>query len=267
MGGSHHRRSHSDGSFFGAGLEAEEDLVAAFLDIQKLTRNDDSGCGVLMDHDGGGSEKGVGLGQRGSGLLEGLGDVNEVKKAISTEKLAEIWAVDPKRVKRILANRQSAARSKERKARYISELERRLQSLQTEATNLSAQLTIYQRDTTGLITENAELKIRLQAMEQQARLCDALNEALQQEVERLKVAAGDRKAPAEAFSSAGQLVSCSPLNSPSTLQAMSYNPAAACTANKASSHACSVADPPQFAAGRAAAAVPPPLRAGCPRAE
>lgn len=45
---------------------------------------------------------------------------------------------------RILANRQSAARSKERKARYISELERKAQTLQTEATTLSAQLTLFQ---------------------------------------------------------------------------------------------------------------------------
>lgn len=45
---------------------------------------------------------------------------------------------------RILANRQSAARSKERKARYIQELERKVQTLQTEATTLSAQLTLFQ---------------------------------------------------------------------------------------------------------------------------
>lgn len=45
---------------------------------------------------------------------------------------------------RILANRQSAARSKERKMRYISELERKVQTLQTEATTLSAQLTMLQ---------------------------------------------------------------------------------------------------------------------------
>lgn len=45
---------------------------------------------------------------------------------------------------RILANRQSAARSKERKMRYISELEHKVQTLQTEATTLSAQLTLLQ---------------------------------------------------------------------------------------------------------------------------
>lgn len=45
---------------------------------------------------------------------------------------------------RILANRQSAARSKERKIRYTGELERKVQTLQNEATTLSAQVTMLQ---------------------------------------------------------------------------------------------------------------------------
>ncbi|KAG0483519.1 hypothetical protein HPP92_011603 [Vanilla planifolia] len=101
-----------------------------------------------------------------------FGEVMEAKKAMTAEQLAELAAIDPKRAKRILANRQSAARSKERKTRYISELERKVQTLQTEATTLSAQLTLYQRDTTGLTAENMELKLRLQTMEQQAQLRD-----------------------------------------------------------------------------------------------
>ncbi|KAK6932917.1 Basic-leucine zipper domain [Dillenia turbinata] len=124
----------------------------------------------------------------------------EAKKAMTPDKLAELWTVDPKRAKRILANRQSAARSKERKARYISELERKVQTLQTEATTLSAQLTLFQRDTTGLTTENTELKLRLQAMEQQAKLRDGLNEALKQEVERLKIATGEAINPSDSYS-------------------------------------------------------------------
>ncbi|KAG0449820.1 hypothetical protein HPP92_027097 [Vanilla planifolia] len=66
------------------------------------------------------------------------------KKAMAADKLAELALIDPKRARRILANRQSAARSKERKIRYTSELERKVQTLQTEATTLSAQLTILQ---------------------------------------------------------------------------------------------------------------------------
>ncbi|CAH8305565.1 unnamed protein product [Eruca vesicaria subsp. sativa] len=115
----------------------------------------------------------------------------EMKKIMANDKLAEMAVADPKRVKRILANRQSAARSKERKMRYIVELEHKVQTLQTEATTLSAQLTLLQRDMMGLTNQNNELKFRLQSMEQQARLRDALNEALNGEVQRLKLAIGE----------------------------------------------------------------------------
>ncbi|KAG9142996.1 hypothetical protein Leryth_006256 [Lithospermum erythrorhizon] len=115
---------------------------------------------------------------------------SESKKSISAAKLAELAVIDPKRAKRIWANRQSAARSKERKMRYIAELERKLQTLQTEASMLSAQLGILQRDTTGLTTENSELKLRLQSVEQQVNLQDALNDALKDEIHHLKVMTG-----------------------------------------------------------------------------
>eukprot|EP00252_Welwitschia_mirabilis_P020388 TRINITY_DN499_c0_g1_i1.p1 TRINITY_DN499_c0_g1~~TRINITY_DN499_c0_g1_i1.p1 ORF type:complete len:322 (-),score=77.33 TRINITY_DN499_c0_g1_i1:228-1193(-) len=117
-------------------------------------------------------------------------EVRELKKAMAADKLAELAAIDPKRAKRILANRQSAARSKERKLRYISDLERKVQTLQAEATTLSAQLALYQRDTSGLTAENKELKLRLQAMEQQAQLLDALNDALREEIHRLRIVTG-----------------------------------------------------------------------------
>ncbi|XP_042419451.1 bZIP transcription factor 29-like [Zingiber officinale] len=113
----------------------------------------------------------------------------EMKKIMENEKLVELAMADPKRVKRILANRQSAARSKERKMRYIAELEHKVQLLQTETTAMSAQFTLLQRDSAGLVNQNNELKFRLQAMEQQAQLRDALNEALTAEVQRLKLAA------------------------------------------------------------------------------
>ncbi|KAJ6991446.1 probable transcription factor PosF21 [Populus alba] len=112
------------------------------------------------------------------------------KKSISAAKLAELALIDPKRAKRIWANRQSAARSKERKMRYIAELERKMQTLQTEATSLSAQLTLLQRDTNSLTAENSELKLRLQTMEQQVHLQDALNDALKEEIQHLKVLTG-----------------------------------------------------------------------------
>ncbi|KAI3993660.1 hypothetical protein MKX01_002673 [Papaver californicum] len=203
-------------------MGSEDDLFCAYMDIEKFgSKVEDGGAGNMNlesgiggvnqnSNDGGGNDSGVfgaeknmrprhrhsnsvdGSSSMSRGDRESLfGDVMEAKKAMAPDKLAELWALDPKRAKRILANRQSAARSKERKARYIIELERKVQTLQTEATTLSAQLTLFQRDTTGLTTENTELKLRLQAMEQQAQLRDALNEALKQELERLKVATGE----------------------------------------------------------------------------
>ncbi|KAJ7980680.1 BZIP transcription factor [Quillaja saponaria] len=125
-------------------------------------------------------------------LVSGSEDLSatDSKKAMSAAKLAELALIDPKRAKRIWANRQSAARSKERKTRYISELERKVQTLQTEATSLSAQLTLLQRDTNGLTAENSELKLRLQTMEQQVHLQDALNDTLKEEIQHLKVLTG-----------------------------------------------------------------------------
>lgn len=130
-------------------------------------------------------------------LISGSDDMSaaDSKKAMSAAKLAELALIDPKRAKRIWANRQSAARSKERKMRYIAELERKVQTLQTEATSLSAQLTLLQRDTSGLNSENSELKLRLQTMEQQVHLQDALNDALKEEITHLKVLTGQAMPP------------------------------------------------------------------------
>ncbi|XP_022747634.1 bZIP transcription factor 18-like [Durio zibethinus] len=231
--GSHHRRAQSEVQFripddldlvsdpF-EGLGSEDDLFCNYMDIEKLggsSKGSEEGGGAAGSSSGGSGQNpkgeemsgGSGMGEKNNGGGKGrhrysnsvdgcsIMESIEAKKAMAPDKLAELWTVDPKRAKRIIANRQSAARSKERKARYISELERKVQTLQTEATTLSAQLTLFQRDTTGLSTENTELKIRLQAMEQQAELRDALNEALKKEVERLKIATGEIITPTDTF--------------------------------------------------------------------
>ncbi|MCD7462982.1 hypothetical protein HAX54_049741 [Datura stramonium] len=49
---------------------------------------------------------------------------------------------------------------------------------------------LMQRDTSGLTAENKELTFRLQALEQAAHLRDAINETLREELQRLKIEAG-----------------------------------------------------------------------------
>ncbi|CAL5004952.1 unnamed protein product [Urochloa decumbens] len=195
--------------------ENEEELFSMFLDVEKLNSRcgaseSESSCAMV----GGGGEATQMSAAPGSGLrpkhhqrhsmdasssidaelfgasaMDGVSPA-EAKKAMSAAKLAELALIDPKKAKRIINNRQSAARSKERKMRYIAELERKVQFMQREATALATQLALLQRDTAGLTAENSELKIRLQNTEQQVHLQDALNDALKSELQRLKMATG-----------------------------------------------------------------------------
>ncbi|KAJ0230143.1 transcription factor PosF21 [Hirschfeldia incana] len=214
--------TNADGPSFSD--DTDEDLLSMYLDMDKFNSSSTATSSaaaaqvgepswrnesVMMHHTGSASNPQSSFGERprvrhqhslsmdgslniGEMLGSGDGDdsVVDAKKSMSAAKLAELALIDPKRAKRIWANRQSAARSKERKTRYIFELERKVQTLQTEATTLSAQLTLLQRDTNGLTVENNELKLRLQTMEQQVHLQDELNEALKEEIQHLKVLTG-----------------------------------------------------------------------------
>lgn len=180
-------------------IGSEDDLFSTYIDVDKLGETtapyDDCISGNCTNQTSADGDKSGALRHRHCNSVDGSssspsGEIMDAKKAMPPDKLAQLWNIDPKRAKRILANRQSAARSKERKTRYILELERKVQTLQTEAITLSAQLTLLQRDTACLSTENTELKLRKQAMEQQAQLRDALNDALKMEVDRFKIATG-----------------------------------------------------------------------------
>ncbi|KAJ4980299.1 hypothetical protein NE237_031136 [Protea cynaroides] len=94
--------------------------------------------------------------------------------------------VDPKRVKRILANRQSAQRSRVRKLQYISELERSVTSLQTEVSALSPRVAFLDHQRLVLNVDNSALKQRIAALAQDKIFKDAHQEALKKEIERLR---------------------------------------------------------------------------------
>nr|XP_043620897.1 basic leucine zipper 34-like [Erigeron canadensis] len=94
--------------------------------------------------------------------------------------------VDPKRVKRILANRQSAQRSRVRKLQYISELERSVTSLQTEVSALSPRVAFLDHQRLVLNVDNSALKQRIAALAQDKIFKDAHQEALKNEIERLR---------------------------------------------------------------------------------
>lgn len=200
--------------------ETEEDLFSMYLDMDKFNSSSATSTFQAGEPSSGGVQGSGGLTAQAESFVPSSSErrvrhqhsqsmdgsttikpemleetsATDAKKAMSAAKIAELALVDPKRAKRILANRQSAARSKERKMRYIAELERKVQTLQTEATSLSAQLTLLQRDTSCLTAENSELRLRLQTMEQQVHLQDALNDALKEEIQHLKAVTGQNLA-------------------------------------------------------------------------
>ncbi|XP_052178769.1 basic leucine zipper 61-like [Diospyros lotus] len=94
--------------------------------------------------------------------------------------------VDPKRIKRILANRQSAQRSRVRKLQYISELERSVTTLQTEVSALSPRVAFLDHQRLVLNVDNSALKQRIAALVQDKIFKDAHQVALKKEIERLR---------------------------------------------------------------------------------
>ncbi|CAF1700906.1 unnamed protein product [Brassica oleracea var. botrytis] len=216
--GPNHRRAHSEVQFrlpedldlsetFSGfdDLGSEDDLFCSFMDIENLGSGPGNNNPFPAENGGGGGREEEGGSSRprhrhsvsvdGSSSLESI----EAKKPMTPEKLAELWVVDPKRAKRIMSNRQSAARSKERKARYIMQLERRVQTLQAEYATRSAHLSLINTDIAGLLSENTELKLRIQAVEQKAKLRDALNEKMKKEAERLRFAAAGQVSHSDAY--------------------------------------------------------------------
>ncbi|KAK4438755.1 Basic leucine zipper 34 [Sesamum alatum] len=112
---------------------------------------------------------------------EGVNGLHATSTDNSSEKI-----YDPKRIKRILANRQSAQRSRVRKLQYISELERSVTSLQAEVSVLSPRVAFLDHQRLVLNVDNSVLKQRIAALAQDKVFKDAHQEALKREIERLR---------------------------------------------------------------------------------
>lgn len=94
--------------------------------------------------------------------------------------------VDPKKAKRILANRQSAQRSRVRKLQYISELEMNVNLLETEVASLSPKVGYFDQERKLLSAENMLLKQKLAQLAKSQRAKDVYNETLKSELNRLR---------------------------------------------------------------------------------
>ncbi|CAN6444220.1 unnamed protein product [Victoria cruziana] len=121
-----------------------------------------------------------------SGCRQGEGETGPAPAAASGSA-SNGPGIDPKRVKRILANRQSAQRSRVRKLQYISELERSVTSLQSEVSALSPRVAFLDHQRLVLNVDNSALKQRIAVLAQDKLFKDAHQEALKKEIERLRM--------------------------------------------------------------------------------
>ncbi|KAK1587962.1 hypothetical protein Q3G72_018715 [Acer saccharum] len=126
--------------------------------------------------------------------LSGKFNEAELKKVLADDKLAQIALSDPKLVKRILANSESAARSKLNRVKQVAELEQKIQTKETELAEISANATTNQ-ELLGLVflgriqsepTEINGLNFHIQAIGQQAQLRNDLNDVIVTELLRLQ---------------------------------------------------------------------------------
>ncbi|CAA0360345.1 unnamed protein product [Arabidopsis thaliana] len=117
--------------------------------------------------------------------LNKIAKSTKLQEIAKSTKLQEI-ASDPKKVRRILKNRELAASSKQRKLKYMIDLEHRIKFLENKNALIFEKIKLLEKDKTILMNEKKEITIRIESLEQQAQLRDALTEKLHVEIERLK---------------------------------------------------------------------------------
>ncbi|BDA42057.1 probable transcription factor VIP1 at N-terminal half [Coccomyxa sp. Obi] len=107
---------------------------------------------------------------------------------VSDEDLA---AMDPKRAKRLIANRQSAQRSKARKLRHIMQLEEEVATLQGISAQQQATISGLQQEASLLTTGNHQLNVQVAELQEALQKQEAFTELVIAELRRLSVLAGE----------------------------------------------------------------------------
>ncbi|KAJ4890890.1 Basic-leucine zipper (bZIP) transcription factor family protein [Raphanus sativus] len=102
------------------------------------------------------------------------------------DTLKKLVSTDPKSVKRILTNRETSRRTQERKAQQVLDLEEMVETLEKEVCTVAAHTSIAERTKLGLEEDNKQMRIRIQEMEEQAKVANALTENYNREINRLK---------------------------------------------------------------------------------
>ncbi|KAM3256757.1 hypothetical protein ACQJBY_049281 [Aegilops geniculata] len=171
-----HRRSASDPAAFLEAVPMDHILSGGGGGDDEFDRLDDEQLMSMFSNVDGGCDR--------PGFMD-TGEQEEGAASAGAMAAADGFG-DPKRVKRILANRQSAQRSRVRKLQYISELERSVTGLQMEVSALSPRVAFLDHQRSLLTVGNSHLRQRIAALAQDKIFKDAHQEALKEEIERLR---------------------------------------------------------------------------------
>ncbi|PKI55263.1 hypothetical protein CRG98_024279 [Punica granatum] len=122
------------------------------------------------------------------------------KRAAQLENLLKIYAENPERAKRIVVNRLSALRVREKSQMYKNMLKQKINTLKAESYVLSQQLQLAQhadiglsdeqKNSSALKAESALLKAQMENIQQQIQVQDVLNEEISNEIEFLRLMTG-----------------------------------------------------------------------------
>ncbi|OMP01908.1 hypothetical protein CCACVL1_02977 [Corchorus capsularis] len=110
----------------------------------------------------------------------------EIRKPMLPQELENLAKTDPKKAKRIIQNRSSAKRSKEKKKLYECTLNHQLDKLTSMAATLSTKLTSLETENKSLVLENSKLKDREHKIKQMIDLQQAKNDEIRKEIQFFK---------------------------------------------------------------------------------
>ncbi|WVY97978.1 hypothetical protein V8G54_030129 [Vigna mungo] len=108
-------------------------------------------------------------------LMQAAPAISLARKPMGPEELAELAMVDPKKAKRIIANRESAAKSKERKKRYLIELQKNVELLGIQITKVFDNICMLEMANRGRAVHVKEHRVKLDVMREEDRIKDGMH--------------------------------------------------------------------------------------------
>ncbi|KAK9087939.1 hypothetical protein Syun_030333 [Stephania yunnanensis] len=102
-----------------------------------------------------------------------------------TFNVNELMLTDPEKARRVMSNRRSAENSRERRLRYVAELEKQQRELKAQTMELMLKLAFIEEEAKDMEALRGVLKLATETMEEKVKSQDETNFALMEERQKL----------------------------------------------------------------------------------